>query len=317
MRKWAIGMIVAAVAMGGAAVALIAAVRYAADSAPEIVNSAVGSVESSVNDAVADAVDDNIADALEQVDLSDSGGGAPAALSVPTSTTVFVEPDGLATGPTPGAAMMVVGVRWDDVLNLRDTPNGDIVARLRPHLSGGRGAEIDVLAPDGDTVIAIAPLSGVIALGATQELPTTVWHAVSVGGVTGWASDAYLAPDGGPAADLTGLLERHLGNAESYDEFSDIESVVRNVMATVEPDAELTVVSIGGFHEGDGDLTMDATGVRDERLRGYRVHVFVRAGGDWMVPNPVETAGPFTVSSVNATELCLNSRGSDADGNCH
>lgn len=316
VKKLTVLMFVAAVVMAVAAGALFAAVRYATDAAPEIVDSVVGSVESSVNDAVAGALDDNLADALEQVDTNSSSDMAPAALPASTSTTIVFEPDGLAIGPAARTAMTVVGVRWDDVLNLRDAPNGNIVARLRPYLGGARDAEIDVLAPDSDTVVSIAPLSGVIAMGATRELQTTTWHEVSVGGLTGWASDAYLAHDGGPATDLADLLERHLDNAENYDDFSDIEDVIKQVIDTVEPDAELAAVSIGGFHEGDGDLMMDVLGVRDDRLRGYRVRVWVRAGGDWMVPNPVETAGPFTVTGVNASELCLNIRGPDAEGNC-
>lgn len=65
----------------------------------------------------------------------------------------------------------MVGVPFDDVLNLRAAPGVDqrTVARLDP------------LADD------------VVATGAARQLAQSIWHEVTAEGVTGWANRAFLA----------------------------------------------------------------------------------------------------------------------------
>ena len=319
VRKLTILMLVSAVVMAVAAAALVAAVRYAADSAPEIIDTAVNQISASVDSAVSDAVDAQALDtAFDQVETNmsrDSESASTPTSPTPALTTAMA--DSNTVGPAAGTAMTVVGVRWDDVLNVRDAPNGNIIARLRLVLSDARGDEIDLLAPDSDDVVAVAPLEGVIATGQTEALRTTVWHRVEVGSTQGWVSDAYVAPIGGWATDIADLLGRHLDSTENYENLSDIEAIVRNVLTTMEPDAALvTTVPGGGFFEAVGELAMDVIGVHDERLRGYRIRVWIRTDGDWMVLNPSEVTGPFTVQSIDVFELCSNTRGTGADGRC-
>ena len=88
-------------------------------------------------------------------------------------------------------------------------------------------------------------------------------------------------------------------------------------MSAVEPGADLVTAFVGGFHEASTNLTLDAIGVRDERLHGYRIDVWIRAEGEWMVSNPWETAGPFTVTGLEVTELCLNTQATDNTATCH
>ena len=309
MKKLTILMIFAAVGMAVAAAALVAAVRFAADSAPEIVDSVVGQASTALEDAV------NIPTLPSELAQLEAD-GTSTALALPARTSVGAPSDINAIGPAAGTAMAVVGVRRDDVLNIRDAPSGNIIARLSPMLGEGRGHEIDVLAPDNDTVLAITDLVGVKATGETELLPTTTWHKVNIGGVVGWASDAYLAPLGQGAAELSDLLQRNLGQSDSYATVADIEQRISDVIDVVEPDAERIVISPVEFFEGTGAHWLDVIGVRDDRLRGYRVGVDVRAGGDWMVPDAATSAGPFTSLDVWATELCLNARGTDQDGKC-
>lgn len=319
MKKLTTLMLVSAAVMAVAAAALVAAVRYAADSAPEIIDTAAGQISASVDSAVSDAVGAQALDtAFDQIESDRSRDSESASTSTsPTPTLVASMTDSDTVGPAAGTAMTVVGVRWDDVLNVRDAPNGNIIARLRLVLSDGRGDEIDVLAPDSDDVVAVAPLQGVTATGQTEALRTTVWHRVEVGSTQGWVSDAYVAPIGGWAAHIADLLGRHLESTENYENLSDIEAIVRNVLTTMEPDAELvTTVPSGGFFEAVGELAMDVIGVHDERLRGYRIRVWMRTDGDWMVLDPAEVTGPFTVQSIEAFELCSNTRGTDSDGRC-
>ncbi|MDE0495934.1 MAG: hypothetical protein OXH86_01140 [Acidimicrobiaceae bacterium] len=318
MKKLTTLMLVSAVVMAVAAAALVAAVRYAADSAPEIIDTAVDQISASVDSAVSDAVSPQALDtAFDQVETNmsrDSESASTPTSPTPALTTAMA--DSNTVGPAAGTAMTVVGVRWDDVLNVRDAPNGNIIARLRLVLSDTRGDEIDVLAPDGDDVVAVAPLEGVIAAGQTEALRTTVWHRVEVGSTQGWVSDAYVAPIGGWAGHIADLLGRHLDSTENYENLSDIEAIVRNVLTTMEPNAELVTTVPGGFVEAVGELAMDVIGVHDERLRGYRLRIWMRTDGDWMVLDPSEVTGPFTVQFIEVFELCSNIRGIDADGRC-
>lgn len=323
MRKWAILMTVAAVAMAVAAGALVAAVRYAADSTPEIATSVVGQVNAVISDSIDTSIStDPLARSLAEAnDAAIGGDSAPPRVTTSTSqvaTPATGQPpsDSSAIGPAAGISMAVVGVRWDNVLNVRDQPNGNIIARLNTVLGEGRGAEIDVLAPDSGAVLAVTPIDGVMATGESTQPQTVMWNRINVGGIEGWASDAYLAALGRRASELSDRLRRDLSSSEDFDTVAEIEGLAQARLQVAEPDAEQVIVWPVEFFEGSGVHWIDVLGVRDSRLRGYRVGIVIVAGGDWMVPDARTNAGPFTIRDVWATELCLTRRGSHTDGAC-
>ena len=96
-----------------------------------------------------------------------------------------------------GAGLAVVGVSFDSGLNVRDVPNGEIIARLDNLMDGVRDPVLLVRGADSDEIVARLDLNqGVVATGNTRKLPTTIWHELRVGDIVGWASSAYLAPPG-------------------------------------------------------------------------------------------------------------------------
>ena len=214
-------------------------------------------------------------------------------------------------GPDEGTSLAVVGVDHDDVLNVRDVPFGEIIATL------GLGDPIAFLLevramPSGEPIDWFDSWSGaIVATGRTRKLPTTVWHEVQVAGVTGWASGAYLAPIG-LTEDVTAHLIDRLGEQPEADTLVDLALLVGESFASEDPPSRVVITLGPGVFEAVGEVTVDVLGLADDSLLGYRLHIAVDAGGDWMFGDP----GPFTFRSVHRTVLCQSHRGVTADGLC-
>lgn len=253
------------------------------------------------------------------------GGGSPSGeespadeASAPTTAAADRAPSGedlpgepYEYGPDEGTSLAVVGVDFDDVLNVRDVPFGEIIATLDyehpiAYLLGVREM------PAGEPIAWFDSWDGaIVATGRTRKLPTTVWHEVQVAGVTGWASGAYLAPIG-LSEDVTAHIIDRFGEQPEVDTLADLALLVGESFASVEPPSRVVITLAPGVFEAIGEVTVDVLGLGDDSLLGYRLHIAADAGGDWMFGDP----GPFTFRSVRRTVLCHSHRGVTADGLC-
>ena len=120
-------------------------------------------------------------------------------------------------GPAAGTGLAVVGVSYNGTLNVRDVPNGEIIARLENVMDGVRDPAVRVRAANSDEIIATLDLTqGVVATGNTRKLPTTVWYEFQIGDMVGWASSAFLAPLG-LTDDATAAIVATLGEIPVAD----------------------------------------------------------------------------------------------------
>ena len=211
-------------------------------------------------------------------------------------------------GPPEGAGLAVVGVSHDSVLNVRDVPAGEIIARLDNVMNVGSEPVVYVREADSDDLIATLDLNrGVIATGNTRQLPTTIWHEIRMADAVGWASSSFLSPLGA-TLDFTRSVFMDLGEGEapSAPTLDALGRLVATVPAS--EDASRIVVS-GAPVVGDlGEITVDMLGVPDDAVRGFRFHVFAHQDPD---------SGSFVLKSVEATLICYSHRGVNEDGDCN
>lgn len=180
------------------------------------------------------------------------------------------------SGPAEGDELAVVGVRADDVLNLRSGPGVDF-----------------------ETVGDIEPLGSAEATGRGRMVDDAVWVEVTEAGDTGWANLRYLAYLG-EVTDITS----ELGDLPSGTDLEDLAREIADRRRGDTPqDVVPEVVVVDGPHVGDlAEVTADVLGFADDSVLGSRLHVFAQADG----------AG-FAVRTVEHTVLCA--RGVD-DGLC-
>ncbi|MDE0169595.1 MAG: hypothetical protein OXS29_08775 [bacterium] len=226
-------------------------------------------------------------------------------------TTVPLPGEPSPFGPAEGAALAVVGVDHDDVLNVRDVPDGEIIATLgllNPYVGLLEVRE----APSGE--ILASPDSwadAIVATGRTRALSTTTWHELRVAGLTGWSSAAHLAQLGA-TDDVTAHIIEVLGEGLKADTMLDLGFIVAETVASEEPPSRI-VVSVEPFvFEAIGEITIDVLNIGDDSVLGFRLGIFADAGEDWMSENP----GPFTLRAVSSIVLCYPSRGVTEDGLC-
>lgn len=254
-------------------------------------------------------------------EVAPSTSSHPATTNAPTTSTSTSTSETVVThalpgepsefGPIRGAALVVVGVAHDDVLNVRDVPSGDIVATLgllNPYVGLLEVRE----APSGEVLATPESWAdAIVATGRTRTLPTTTWYELQAGGLTGWSSAAYLARLG-TTTDLTAHIIEMLSGRPQVDTLLDLGITVAETLATDEP-ASRVVVSVAPIvFEAIGEITIDVLNVGDDSVFGFRLDIFAHAGDDWMSENP----GPFTLRSVESTVLCYADRGVTEDGFC-
>ena len=276
----------------------------AADTTPEEAAAVEDASESEEEAAVEDASESEEAAAVED---------APEPEDTDTAVSLPGEP--YEFGPSAGAGLAVVGVAHDSALNIRDVPNGEIIARLDNVMDGVRDPAVYVREADSDKIITTVDLQrGIVATGNTRKLPTTIWHELRVGDLEGWASVNYLAPLGA-GRDATAEVVEALGGTPTADTLSDLGLRVSALFAsTGEVQSRTTISSRPGVFEAVGDITLDVLGLPDDAVRGYRINITADAGAeDWTQ----DDAGPFTLRSVTVTPICDSHRGVSGDGLCH
>ena len=282
---------------------LAATALVAADAAATVGEAPTADTTPEAAAAVEDAPESEEAAAVEDASVPED-----------TDTAVVLPGEPYEFGPSAGAGLAVVGVAHDSALNVRDVPNGEVIARLDNVMDGVRDPAVYVREPDSDDIITTVDLQrGIVATGNTRKLSTTIWHELRVGDLLGWASGTYLAPLGADR-DAGAEVVEALGGTPTADTLSDLGLQVSGVFASSgEVQSRTTISSRPGVFEALGDITLDVLGLPDDAVRGYRINITADAGAeDWTQ----EDAGPFTLRSVTVTPICYSHRGVSDDGLC-
>lgn len=197
----------------------------------------------------------------------------------PTTTLVIELPgEPIDFGPGAGEELIVIGVAFDDTLNVREIP-------------GLGGPTIDRLPPTG----------GAVAVGNTRLLTQSIWYEVDTGGIVGWANSRFLAYEG-LTDDITAAIVSDLGGPVSAETMEDLAGDVAASRASTEPASDITITV--GPSEGDlVEITVDVVGLGDDAVAGERLHIFATADENG-----------FTLVAVERTLLC--GRGASGDGLC-
>ena len=201
---------------------------------------------------------------------------SPSVMPTPSSSALPGEP---FDGPPAGSRLAVVGVAYDDVLNVRSVPGVDdaIIAELAP--------------TDDDVVLS----------GRARLLPSSIWFELERDG-GGWVNASYLAFLGG-TDDITSQVVSQLGERPTAETMLDLATIVAGARASNDPPSQ--VVTVVAPTVGDlGEVTVDVVGLGDDAVRGERLVVFA---------TPDEGGESFTLRTVERTLLC--GRGA-SDGSC-
>lgn len=172
--------------------------------------------------------------------------------------------------PGEGAILGVVGVRHDDMLNVRSGPDVsfDVIAALEP------------------------TQTGIAATGEGWQLPSgLVWWRINTGGVVGWANQQFLSRLGS-VDDVTSFVIDELGQIPVAETMLDLGLIVANAFADVDSGSNI-VVSVAPTVSDLGEVTYDVTGLGDDSLGGYRLHVFGQP-----------TDRGFSLMAIEATTMC-------------
>jgi len=196
-----------------------------------------------------------------------------------TSTTLAGEPFDL--GPQAGDILGVVGVAFDDVLNVRSGPGTDrpIVARLEPLYDN------------------------IVATGEHRILTKSIWNQVKVDGKTGWANTSYMAYLGA----VDDATSRYVANAfngviPTAATMLELGMLVADAASSDDPPSRVTVTVAPTF--GDpAEITIDIIGLGDDAVFGVRIHIFGQ---------PI--SGGFSLKSIEEQVLC--GRGITTEGLC-
>lgn len=230
-----------------------------------------------------------------------------------------------AFGPAEDTRLGVIGVNHDDWLNLREVPNGTIVATLSIRIgnSAAEGPSLLVQEPDAVGHLATLDIVGLVATGRTRELATSTWHEVQAGPVVGWASSNFLAPFASQAArDATGQVIDAAGEVLEAATLTELSGLVAAQYAsTADPQSRIRTVAPPSVFEGVAEVTIDVVGQPDDSVRGFRLAIAAEAAGDWLAAaadgDIAADAGPYTLRSVSVTPLCYSHRGVSDDGRCN
>lgn len=195
----------------------------------------------------------------------------PTTTSAVSDTTTSLPGEPIEIGPQVGDLLAVIGVAHNDVLNVRVAPGTDqtIVAELGP------------LATD------------IVALGNARKLPRSIWLEIETNGVTGWANASFLAYIG-LTTDVTAAVVDELGELPWAPTMEDLGMVVAGTLVVDGPPSGI-IMSVAPTIGDLGEVTFDVIGIRDDAVRGFRVHVFA---------TPDENGEGFVLKSVEQTVLC-------------
>lgn len=201
--------------------------------------------------------------------------------TAPTTTTTFPGTV-IDFGPRAGDVLAVVGVEYDDVLNVREKPGTDqaIVATLEP------------------------TYDNIVALGVTRQLPRSFWYEVDVDGTRGWVSARFVAYLGSTDDITSGVVEQLGGTIPEASSMDALAEIVADTLVSIDPPSVVTTTVAASA--GDlGEITIDIIGIGDDSVRGFRLVIFGQSE---------DGGATFGLKSVESTTLC--DRGVTEDGLC-
>lgn len=175
---------------------------------------------------------------------------------------------------------MVIGVRHDDVLNLREGPGADqpIVEEIP------------------------ATFSDLVALGNTRDLDPSFWIEVDYEGTVGWVHMGFIGFEGVVTDETSDVIDE-LGERPVEPSMTELGELVADVFDSDE-EPQSDIVQVTPVTTGDlAEVTYDVIGLGDDAVGGFRLHVFAE-----------ETDDGFSLRSVEVTTLC--SRGVAEDRLC-
>ena len=165
---------------------------------------------------------------------------------------------------------MVIGVDYEDVLNLRAGPG--------------------VAAPVSDEIP--PTFADLVAQGNTRDLSPGFWIEVAYEGTVGWVNLAYIAFEGDVTDETANVIDQ-LGERPVEATMTDLAEVVADVFASDEEQGS-DIVQVTEVVEGDlTEVTYDVIGLADDSVRGVRLHIFAE-----------ETSDGFSLRTVEMTLLC-------------
>lgn len=210
------------------------------------------------------------------------GGNPGVTTTTGVSTTTTLPGEAFDIGPADGDTVAVVGVAYDDVLNLR----------------AGPGVGYDVL-------LGLDPMAeNLVATGRHRLLESSIWDEVTVDGTMGWANSSFIAYLGG-VDDLTSTVQSQIGAPVATGTMLEMGQIVAESLASFDESGVRIVVSTPPSVGDLGEITMDVIGLADDAQVGWRLHIFGA---------PSESGDGFVLKSVEATSLC--GRGVTGDGFC-
>ncbi len=198
-----------------------------------------------------------------------------------TTTSSGLPGEPIDFGPRAGDTLAVIGVSFDDVLNVRRVP-------------GTGGDIVDTLAPLADDLT---------SLGNTRDVSPGFWIELGTGDATGWVNLTFVGYLG-VVTDETAAVVAGLGEIPVAETMVDLGTLVAETFASEDPAS--TIVQVTAPSVGDlGEVTYDVIGLGDDAQVGWRIHVFGAAeeGGEF-----------FGLKSAEVTALC--GRGVTEDGLC-
>lgn len=207
-------------------------------------------------------------------------GASTTTTAPPRATTTTLAGEPIDFGPGEGDVVMVIGVRHDDVLNLRAGPGAD-----QPI--------IDEIPPT---------FTDLVALGNTRDLDPSFWIEVDYEGTVGWVHMGFIGFEG-VVTDETSHVVAELGGNPVEPTMRELGEVVADVFDSDEV-PESDIVQVTPVTTGDlAEVTYHVIGLGDDAVGGFRLHMFAE-----------ETDDGFSLRSVEVTTIC--SRGVDEDRLC-
>jgi hypothetical protein len=214
--------------------------------------------------------------------LEASSTSAPATTTTTmatTSSTQAAEPSEMPGepvdfGPAEGDVLGVVGVAYDDALNLRAAPGADqeILARIPP------------LYDD------------LVARGETRELPRSLWIEVDYEGTDGWVNLRY-----------TGYLGRTTDITVEFVDGLSAATMLELGLSVAEAqghDRAEAVITSAPTDGDPGEVTLDVIGLEDDSVRGVRFHVVGRRAGGTFAIDQVEST-TICARGVDGDGFCV------------
>jgi len=154
-------------------------------------------------------------------------------------------------GPQSGDVLAVIGVRYDDALNLRARP-------------GPTQPILDTIDPLYD---------GLIAAGETWQLPAAFWIKVDYQSVIGWVHLGYIAYLGA-TDDVTSRVISDMGQIPKAGSMEELGLLVAESFVSDDPPSEVVMTAPATLSDL-GEVTYDVVGLGDDAVRGLRL----QAGG--------------------------------------